>query len=166
MVRAIEACPSELYSGVSASGKNCFVEGDVQEDEYFTLVLHGMGAPMPTAYEAALFGVETFFAEQVKEYFGPYSRSQIEQILLKRWGKEGVKLEERMHSRKTYGYHYNNNDNNLASSTLRTIPLTFHSPWTYHAIDIIRGPQVQQECKFLQYMFRESESVFQWLPPS
>jgi hypothetical protein len=164
MVRAIQACPSVLYSGISTSGKNCVVEGDVQEDEYFTLVLHGMGAPMPTAYEAALFGVETLFAEQAKEYFGPYNRRQIENFLLKRWGKDGLKIEERMHVRKTYGYTYNNNDNNLASSTMRTIPVTFHSPWTYHALDITAGPQVQQECKFLQYIFDQSESVFQWGP--
>ncbi len=162
MLRAIEACPSKLYSGISTSGTNCVVQDDAEEDEYFALVLYGLDAPMPTAYEAALFGVETFFAEQVQEYYGPYKQSQIESFLIKRWGKDGLKIEERMHLRKTYGYTYFNNDNNLASSTLRTIPLTFHCPWKYHALDITAGPQVQQECKFLQYIFDQNESNFGW----
>lgn len=162
MLRAIDACPSNLYSGIPTSGKKCIVADDAEEDEYFALILYGLGAPMPNAYEASLFGVETFFAEQVKEYYGPYDESQLEKIILKRWGKDGLKIHERMHLRKTYGYTYFNNDNNLASSTMRTIPLTFHCPWKYHALDITAGPQVQQECKFLKYIFDQGESSFGW----
>jgi len=162
MLRAIEACPSKAYSGISTVGKKCVVDDEAEEDEYFALILASLGAPLPTAYEAALFGVETFFAEQAREYYGPYNQSQIESFLTKRWGKDGIAIEEKMHLRKTYGYTYFGNDNNLASSTMRTVPLTFHCPWKYHALDITSGPQVEKECKFLSKIFDQSESNYQW----
>ena len=155
LLRAIDACPHESFSGISTSGKRCVVRQEAIEDEYFSIILNSLGAPIPTAFEAALFGVETFFAEQVREYYGPYNYSQIEYFLNKRWGEDGIKTYERMHLRKTYGWIYEDSENDLPSSTLRTIPLTFHDPSPWQASDILKGKQVAMECKFLKFINKE-----------
>ncbi len=154
LLRAIDACPHEKLSGIPVSGRSCVVRQEAIEDEYFSIILHALGAPMPTAYEAALFAVETFFAEQAREYYGPYSHKQIVSFLTKRWGKNGMKRYVKMHLRKTYNYTFQYDDNDLASSTLRTIPMTLHKPWKFQPKDIINGKQVTHECKFLRFIER------------
>jgi hypothetical protein len=70
MIRAIETCPHARYSGTSLDGVPCKVLDQVNEDVYFSVVLRGLGAPLPSAAEAARFAVETLFLEDVIAMYG------------------------------------------------------------------------------------------------
>ena len=45
---------------------------------------------------------------------------------------------------------------------MHTIPIGFHKPWLYHPNDIILGPQVERECKFLKHIFNVGMSAWEW----
>jgi hypothetical protein len=63
MVEVILRCPTQ-YSGLETHELfNC-----INEDLYFSNVLYGLNATMPTAFEASLFSVKTLFPEQTVEY--------------------------------------------------------------------------------------------------
>ncbi len=63
MVEVILRCPTQ-YSGLETHELFDFIN----EDLYFSNVLNGLNATMPTAFEASLFSVKTLFPEQTVEY--------------------------------------------------------------------------------------------------
>lgn len=72
MVRVINTCPHVLWSGIDLVNRTfpCLVTGEPAEDLYFATVLRGLNAPMPTAYEAAVFSVERVWPSEVTNRFG------------------------------------------------------------------------------------------------
>jgi len=62
MKKAIQYCPSYLRSGFSeeeVTSSPCWLDVlEGSEDFYFAMILKGMGAPLPTVYEASLFSSE------------------------------------------------------------------------------------------------------------
>jgi hypothetical protein len=141
MVEAIRRCPTG-FSGLGA-----------QEDVFFSTVLNALNATMPTAFEAALFSVESIFAEQTFEYFFALETKDIMETIQRLWGSEnGVSLYNRMHR---------------VNSTSYTVPLGFHQPWNYGHAENCQGVSsnlcsnilttVIGECKFLKYIYNISE---------
>jgi len=158
MIRAIETCPYTPYSGIPLNkagvASGCKVTRQINEDVYFATVLNGIHAPMPTAYEASLFTTEMLWAEQADEFYGPYSMTEKENMILKRWGAHPASLEKyrRMHDINNY-VSTSSSDALFTKDLLRTIPIGLHKPWWYHPNHLLQGKQVQKECKFLKYMF-------------
>jgi hypothetical protein len=147
MIQAIETCPTK-YSGLEQ-----FSADDTQpEDVYFSIILTGMHAPMPSSFEASLFATEQMFPEGADtEYFTVTPLEKAETIR-RLWGDDtGPLMYERMHRVETY-VSSTSNESGSDIPHLHTIPIGFHTPWNYHQ-DVIKGVQIQQECKFLKFLF-------------
>jgi len=152
MIKAIETCPTE-YSGMDAYQHF----GHQPEDVYFSTVLNGIQATMPTAFEASLFAVESLFPEQTLETFFPLTPEEILDTASRLWGNETGKLMyERMHRSETYITKLNESDGMGSNIELRTVPIGFHQAWNYYGPDILGGIQIQQECKFLKYIYNHN----------
>ena len=153
MIRVIQTCPYLPYSGTSGGSTGCKVRTLESEDLYFATALIGLRAPMPSAYEGALFSTQMLWPEEADEIFGPYTPSQRDEFITKRWGSEGLSMYKRMHNTSSYG-------DSISSSLLRTVSIGLHKPWNYQPNDILVGAQVAQECKFLKYIFDPSMSTY------
>lgn len=151
---AIDECPHPQLSGVPVKKDNeCILQKFQNEDLYFATVLLGLKAPLPSAYEAALFSTEMLWPEQAEEFYGPYSDAQRTKFIENRWGDEGLPMFERMHNPNSYGSNFN-------ASLLRTVSIGLHKPWHYQPNTILTGSQIMMECKFLKYIFNPSMSKY------
>ena len=137
MVEAIQRCPLH--------GRGLI------EDLYFSHVLNGLNASMPSSFEASLFSVEAVFPDQTAEYSN-FDASKIAETINRLWGNAtGLLLYEKMHRPETY---FENSSAALESvPELYTIPIGFHKPWAFHQKEIFHGVQFQKECKFLKFLF-------------
>ena len=153
MIRAIQECPYLPFSGTTNKNTECSLKKFQNEDLYFGTVLLGLEAPLPSAYEAALFSTEMLWPEQAEEFFGTYTQSQRNALIERRWGSDGLPLFERMQNPKVYGADFN-------ASLLRTVSIGLHKPWHYQPNDILDGKQVTAECKFLKYIFKPSMTKY------
>eukprot|EP00957_Ditylum_brightwellii_P197721 15063774-Ditylum_brightwellii.AAC.1 len=122
MAEAITNCPHSSYSGMNTSDMDlaCSVLGVDNEDAYFGIVLAGLQAPLPTAFEAALFSAEMLFPEEVTSFYGELSTEDKERYVQHRWGQDGVSLFKQMQ-----GNDY-------------TVPIGMHKPWWYHSDEVLQ----------------------------
>merc|ERR1712228_261341 len=107
--------------------KDCSIKEDYPEDIYFAVGMRGFNAPMPTAMEAALFGVEMIFLEKVMEYYPPSRTQNISNVVLKRWG------------------HLHKFKDMQKSSWSTTVPIGMHKPWWYHDRQVLSSDFMKQE---------------------
>jgi len=128
MKRVINNCPSPF---VSTPKRDCSIQEDYPEDIYFAVGMRGFNAPMPTAIEAALFGVEMIFLEKVIEYY-PSRTTNISNVVLKRWGD--------LHKF------------NEMQKSLTTVPIGMHKPWWYHDRKVLSSEFMKRECPFLEHI--------------
>mmetsp|Transcript_28473 Transcript_28473/g.60327 ORF Transcript_28473/g.60327 Transcript_28473/m.60327 type:complete len:464 (-) Transcript_28473:59-1450(-) len=134
MVKALQTCSPQI---------------DANEDLFFSIILYGLGATMPSNFEASLFSVETVFPEQTREY-STLDNITVPETIQKLWGTgTGMKLYKRMHRHESY---ITNDSTTENLQQLYTIPLAFHKPWLYHPADIINGAQTEKECFFLKFV--------------
>ena len=133
MIRAIEACPHAKYSAHNLSLAGCHVLEKINEDFYFGIVLRGIQAPLPTAYEASVFASETLWPEDVLDsYYGAGSTAPYH------ISRDGTTPRISFHGR-----------------TL-TVPGGFHKPWAYQSKDLLCSNQLNQACPLLKYILPES----------
>jgi len=154
MIKVIETCPTE-YSGIDVHQRF----GYQAEDRYFAIVLNGIHAAMPTAFEASLFAVEGHFPEQTLEAHFTLTPEEILDTVRRLWGNDtGKSMYERMHRRDTYIAKPKDSDTTnhtdiVSYTELRTIPIGFHQPWAVYGQDVLGVVQIQQECKFLKFIY-------------
>jgi hypothetical protein len=145
MVKAITTCPQVKFSGVDTTGANtalaCRVLDSVDEDLYFSVVLRGLHAPMPSAVEAALFSVEMMWPEDAMDMYGAPP------------GKEDI-LSKSSRPRIS--------DNN---GRALTIPVGMHKPFWYHSNELLRSKEMHQACPFLPYIFTTNMSRWRDFEP-
>lgn len=137
-IKAIETCPHVKFSSVDMDEgiRACKVLDDINEDLYFGIVLRGIGAPLPTAYEASLFSTEMLWPEQVEEMFGAPPRGQTDKE--RHWvHRDGKQI---------------------------TMPAGLHKPWWYHSSELLLSPEMKSACPFLRYVFpsEQSEKWKEW----
>mmetsp|Transcript_21398 Transcript_21398/g.31962 ORF Transcript_21398/g.31962 Transcript_21398/m.31962 type:complete len:281 (-) Transcript_21398:320-1162(-) len=68
ILRAINNCPQvqlSMLPGDIVSQKNCKAKGRPEAEIYFGCVLRGIGAPMPSTFEASLFAAKFYWADKV-----------------------------------------------------------------------------------------------------
>lgn len=139
-IKAIETCPHVEFSDVDMDTRvhACKVYEDINEDLYFGIVLRGIGAPLPSAYQASLFSTEMLWPEQVEEMFGIAEGS----VRI-----SGQDLHQVRHDGKRI-----------------TVPAAVHKPWWYHSSELLRSPEMDNACPFLQYIFpsEQSEKWKEW----
>jgi hypothetical protein len=147
MIKAIEACPSS-YSGLSHDTVNaspCRVKRNVKhsttfpaEDQYFGTVLRGLGAPMPLAFEAALFASEMVFPDtEARDWHGPRDASRRRELVGRRLGAVGLAHYEAF-SKDATAVHF--------------LPIGLHKVWWYHEQSFFLDPGLHQQCPYLKYI--------------
>jgi hypothetical protein len=144
IIEALRRCPTQ-FSGLA-----------YQEDVFFSTVLNALNATMPTAFEAALFAVESIFPEHTFDYYYTLNADEIIETIQRLWGKDtGMSVYNRMHR---------------SNSSKYTVPLGFHQLWNYGHAEKCEGvgptgctylvkeqPNINEECKFLKYIYNFSE---------
>ena len=116
----------------------CKVVENVNEDFYFSVVLQGLGAPMPPAIDASLFSVESQFPEDALQLYGLPA------------GFDGNELLQRRTSQGTISF---------AGRTV-TIPLGFHKPFWYQPNELLRSNEISQACPYLRFIFEPKMSRY------
>ena len=135
-IKAIETCPHAKYSAVDDLNERvraCKVLEDINEDLYFGIVLRGIRAPLPTAYEASLFSTEMLWPEQVEGMFGA--------------PRGGTPDQER---------HRIRHDGKQI-----TVPAAVHKPWWYHSTELLLSAGMNGACPFLKHIF-PTENTAKW----
>lgn len=167
MIRAIETCPHVKHSGLlfdnidsssdTVSGNlACKVLDAIDEDYYFAVVLRGLGAPFPSAVEAALFAVEMIWPEELDKSPNNYiavapvdldatERSRLLFDSFPRISNKGSSVDD------------------LSSSSTLTVPYGLHKVWWYHSNELLLSSQMRESCPYLQYIFEPSMSRWQEL---
>lgn len=142
LIAAINACPHIERSGIDfeRTALACKVIDDVNEDFYFGTVLQGLRAPLPTAFEAALFSTEMLWPEEVLDLYGELGEEERELLVAKRWGKSKLPRYLEMQGGEF------------------TVPLGMHKPWWYKNTDVLLGKHVTENCPFLQFIFQPDDS--------
>ena len=152
MVKAIEACPS-IYSGLSkekVKAAPCRVNHNrkssppfPQEDMYFGTVLRGLNAPMPRAFEAALFASEMIFPDtEARDWHGPRDVRRQREVVAKRLGEGGL----------------TRYDDFLQNGTLaHFLPIGIHKFWWYHEQSFYVDPELHRQCPHLKDIIPLSE---------
>eukprot|EP00957_Ditylum_brightwellii_P165435 12595206-Ditylum_brightwellii.AAC.1 len=82
-------------------------------------------APLPMAFEAALFSAEMLFPEEVTSFYGELSMEDKERYVQQRWGEDGVSLYK----------HMQGND--------YTVPIGMHKPWWYHSDEVLQKEEMK-----------------------
>ena len=138
-IKAIETCPHVKYSGIDSEGRvlACKVLEDINEDLYFGIVLRGIGAPFPSAIEAALFSTEMLWPEQVVAMFGAAQTADLSSNQRHRIIHDGTEI---------------------------TVPAAVHKPWWYHSSELLHSTVMNNACPFLQYVYptEQSEKWKEW----
>jgi hypothetical protein len=143
-VKAITTCPHVKFSGVDTGATTalaCKVLDSVNEDVYFSVVLRGLHAPMPSAVEAALFSVEMMWPEDAMDLYGaPPGKDEI----LSKSSRPRISDNE---------------------GRALTIPIGIHKPFWYHSNELLRSKSMHQACPFLPYIFTPNMSRWREFAP-
>lgn len=99
---------------------------DINEDFYFSVVLRGIGAPLPAAVEASVFAVESLWPQDALELYDSTSTSL-----------------ETLSSRPLFSY----------NDRWYTVPYGIHKAFWYHPNDLLRSDALQGVCPFFKYVF-------------
>lgn len=134
MIKAIQSCPHQRYSGLDVTRSPCRVLEDLNEDLYFAIVLRGIDAPLPSAWKASLFALESLWAEQVLEQYGKDFRNEI----------------------------YSSRPLMVVDDRIYTIPMGVHKAFWYLPNELIRSDLFRAQCPFFPYTFDPSMS--RWEP--
>jgi len=142
LIKAISTCPHIKRSGINVEQMSlaCKVIDDVNEDFYFGTVLQGIRAPLPTAFEAALFSTEMLWPEEVLDLYGEMTEDERELLVSERWGESKLPRYVEMQGG---GF---------------TVPLGMHKPWWYKSNDVLLGDHIEYNCPFLRYVFNPENS--------
>jgi hypothetical protein len=132
MQTAISTCPHSKYSGLKlvAESLACEVSDEVNEDVYFSVVLRGLGAPLPTAVEASLFSAETLFVEDAVEMYGV---------------RDGMDVDKLEHNSKTV----------LVNGKSLTLPVGMHKPRSYLPPSLLID--LSKPCPYLKYVYNPQD---------
>ena len=133
MMNVIETCPHVQYSGLDLSDNEqffpCKVYDPVKEGYYFTTILHGIGAPLPSAYVASLFSAEVFWTDQVHDVY-PMSP---EESTLDLSGRPSI--------------------SSVDDEVKLIIPNAVHNVWWYHPEEMLRSEAIIGSCPLLPFMY-------------
>lgn len=88
--KAVRYCPHRNYSGLRRRdfvASKCRVGAYVQEDVYYSIVLKGMGAPLPSVFEASLFSTETIMPKEIVDWYKLNETYVLEAMGRRLWGR-------------------------------------------------------------------------------
>jgi len=142
MIKAIVACPTR-HSGMPSSAASVLPcnpkksgPHHLLEDQYFVTVLWGIKAPMPQAFEAALFASEAMFPDAVAKVLH-WSFKHQKEVVGKRLGFSGVERYNEFLTNK---------------KTMHFLPIGIHKFPGYHAQRFFTDPGLYEQCPYLKHI--------------
>jgi hypothetical protein len=139
--KAIEYCPT-VAAGIDASEARCDAHTTIAEDSYFVTILRGMGAPLPSAYDAALFVWESRSVTQIVKQYNIVNETWKQERMARRWVPDEY-LENRV--------------SNSSTSDEWFVPIGIHKPWNQFFKDKMCHPQIHRDCKYLRHIIHNSK---------
>ncbi len=128
LLKAIEYCPTQA-AGIDTSSAICNAYNTLAEDIYFVTILRGIGAPLLSAYEAALFVWESRAIPQIVEQYKITNETWKQERLEQRWGTTNLSL----------------------------VPIGIHKPWSSFFRDKMCDPEIHRQCKYLRHVIHNSK---------
>jgi hypothetical protein len=149
--KAIEYCPahSQDVSGLTSAQWDtapCRAFNTAAEDIYFVSILRGLGAPLPSNYEAALFSLELRSPGMIATQYN-LNVSYMEAMIQKRW-----------YSRKDptgMDYYEQMMQQNTSEDPL--IPIGIHKPWNDHVKKRLMDKYLQKQCPYMKRVVETSK---------
>lgn len=156
--RAIEYCPT-VAAGIDDAMRQqapCDAHSTVAEDLYFVTILRGLGAPLPSAYDAALFAWEARSVSQIVEKYHIVNETWKEARLAQRWVPDQQYFVEKKK------HHVSSSNSSIVSSKQDTpsswfVPIGIHKPWSEFFVDKMCHPQIHRDCKYLRHIIHNSK---------
>jgi len=143
--KAIEYCPFRDFkvSGLSreAYDKATCKGASAAEDFYFSTVLRGIGAPLPTAFEAALFSLETRSPESIAATFN-VSESAREEFIAKRWYSRN--------DRTGMDYYRAMQQADVPDGVGATVSIGIHKPHNFALKKRINEDYLNEQCPYMR----------------
>jgi hypothetical protein len=165
MRRAIRYCPTVVFhhSGLSQEEFNsttCKATEIIAEDLYFWTVLKGLGAPLPTSFEAALFAQEMRSVRDVVIQSDlERNQSWMEEMVSKRWyshdDPSGLTLYRRMQA----------HQKNMTGTADATVSIGVHKPWNEGLRKRINERYLNEECPYMRKMVEHSKYGKKFVKP-
>lgn len=120
------------------------------EDVYFTTVLRGMGAPMPSAFEAALFATELLFPDQIaNDWYGP-TDLQTQETKIHEMMVPGPAVLYWLEEQKASCL---KSEEDKYDMTQHLLPMGMHKVWRYHEPEFLLGVVRNNVCPHLRYIY-------------
>lgn len=143
MIKAIEECPTR-HSGIPSdtarlspcNPKKSHKGFVLTEDQYFGTVLSGLKAPLPLAFESALFASGTVFPEMAARTLH-WSFKHQRQVVEKRLGVEGVER---------YNVFLKDMD------AMHFVPIGIYKLKGHHNHSSYSDPGLHEQCPYLKYI--------------
>jgi Protein of unknown function (DUF5672) len=132
--KAIEYCPTDA-AGINISSPVCKAVNTPAEDVYFVTILRGIGAPLVSAYEAALFVWESRSIAQIEDQYKIENATWKRERLEQRWGRSNVSL----------------------SVDIPVVPIGIHKPWGTFFKDLMCDEDIHRQCKYLPRVIQNSK---------
>jgi hypothetical protein len=136
LLKAIEYCPTDA-AGINTSSAVCKAVNTPAEDVYFVTILRGMGAPLVSAYEAALFVWESRSIAQIEEQYQIENSTWKQERLMQRWSSSNVTLS--------------------VHPQVPVVPIGIHKPWSTFFKDLMCHEEIHRQCKYLRSVLHHSK---------
>lgn len=155
--RAIRYCPTAIYqhSGLSMEEYNattCKATEIVAEDLYYWTILKGIGAPLPSSFEAGLFAQEMRSVGDIVRHYGLLETNQswMDEMVTKRWyspdDPTGLSRFRRMQKHQ------------ISTGTLdAVVSIGVHKPWNQGLKRRINERYLNEECPYMRKMVEQSK---------
>lgn len=160
--KAIAYCPTHRFevSGLSREvfdASICRATDTDAEDSYFVTILRGIGAPLPSNYEAALFAQELRSTRDVANQFNLAGNvSFMEDMVRKRWyspnDPTGLTLFRDM---KKHQPKLDSENNNVDA----VVSIGLHKPWNQALVQRINEDHLNEYCPYLRKIVARSHYV-------
>ncbi|KAL3920868.1 MAG: hypothetical protein SGILL_003045 [Bacillariaceae sp.] len=150
--KAIEYCPSIRadVSGLSPeqyAAAPCRAQNAPAEDIYFVSILRGIGAPIPSNYEAALFSLELKSPGMIADQY-KLNATFMEEMVRKRWYSRNDA---------TGMDHYQKMIHHENTTKDPLIPIGIHKPWNDHVKEQLGDEYLNEQCPYMRKVVENSK---------
>lgn len=146
--KAIEYCPISTDRAISGLSREkfdaatCKANNTIAEDMYFVTILRGMGAPMPSNFEAALFSMELKSPRHITDQYN-LNETFVQDMIRKRWysrtDPSGMNYYNRMMQQ----------HNNVTNDEDPLIPIGVHKPWNKYLGGRLFEDHLNEHCPYM-----------------
>lgn len=146
--KAIQYCPTSTFANSGLTRQQfdtapCRATRIAAEDIYFVTILRGIGAPLPSNLEAALFSLELRTPPMIAEQYH-LNDTFLENMVQKRWYSPNDP--SGMEYYRTMMGHQHNLSQGMID---RLVPIGIHKPWNKYVSKRITETYLNEQCPYM-----------------